>query len=369
MLPTNKLKNGGSASVVASQRGVLVLAGCIFLIGLLVYLSGGAAPTEANNRSSIASSSSSSSTRKDIIPNYSYQIRPGGNSAVKVKISGGMQPAVAPENSSDVANDDDNYDDEDFAELLINQDDYYDDDATAAEDNNDSPEEELLATPVAITDREQNLEAPSSPLIQTSTSTDSAASTKTTTASALTDAQQVHVEVSSDSSISALVQALDKARDAFFEKLKVDYGVEQYKNMFFTTTADGQRVTRGRTFMTSPSGAHGISFERLRRKLAKKILQAQISGKTVPLVWSNGGHSAAAGHGNLYNESSTAVLERNGQDIFNAVGLRLEGRNYAMGGTSSGMEIASCSKEIFGKDIDICEYFCFGSWCPLDTLF
>jgi hypothetical protein len=62
--------------------------------------------------------------------------------------------------------------------------------------------------------------------------------------------------------------------------------------------------------------------------------------------------SASAGHGNLFNESYTATLERNGQGIFDAVGMKLEGRNYAMGGTSSAWEIASCMEEIFGLDID-----------------
>lgn len=33
--------------------------------------------------------------------------------------------------------------------------------------------------------------------------------------------------------------------------------------------------------------------------------------------------------------------------------MDLVGRNYAMGGTSSGMEISSCMEEIFGMDIDI----------------
>ena len=33
--------------------------------------------------------------------------------------------------------------------------------------------------------------------------------------------------------------------------------------------------------------------------------------------------------------------------------MDLEARNYAMGGTSSGMEISSCVEEIFGMDIDV----------------
>jgi hypothetical protein len=32
------------------------------------------------------------------------------------------------------------------------------------------------------------------------------------------------------------------------------------------------------------------------------------------------------------------------QDLFHSVGITFVGRNYAMGGTSSGPEIASCGK-------------------------
>jgi hypothetical protein len=50
-------------------------------------------------------------------------------------------------------------------------------------------------------------------------------------------------------------------------------------------------------------------------------------------VWATGGHSAAAGHGNLYNESYTAFLERAIKDVFGSIGIEFIGRNYAMGGT------------------------------------
>jgi len=73
----------------------------------------------------------------------------------------------------------------------------------------------------------------------------------------------------------------------------------------------------------------------------------------IPFVWATGGHSAAAGHGNLYNESYTAVMEQTVRPIFQAIGIHFSGRNYAMGGTSSSPEIASCVDAIFGQDIDV----------------
>ena len=70
-------------------------------------------------------------------------------------------------------------------------------------------------------------------------------------------------------------------------------------------------------------------------------------------VWSTGGHSAAAAHGNMFNESYTSYMESDLVDVFASVGIEFEGRNYAMGGTGSAAEIAMCWEEIFGTDVDI----------------
>ena len=127
-------------------------------------------------------------------------------------------------------------------------------------------------------------------------------------------------------------------------------------------------------------------------------------------VWAAGGHSASAGHGNLYNESYTAYLDYFVSPILKSIGIEFVPRNYAMGGTpyvhllnfvaflfwsgccvwrllsfifrqrekltscvfcfsclfvlcalfftknvihSSGLEISMCSKEVFGEDVDM----------------
>ena len=46
-------------------------------------------------------------------------------------------------------------------------------------------------------------------------------------------------------------------------------------------------------------------------------------------------------------------MERAAKGVFGAVGIELIGRNYAMGGTASAMELALCSEEIFGLDVDV----------------
>jgi hypothetical protein len=55
----------------------------------------------------------------------------------------------------------------------------------------------------------------------------------------------------------------------------------------------------------------------------------------------------------MWRESYTKVVERGVQDIFAACGIDFVSRNHAMGGTASAPEIAICSKEIFGTDIDV----------------
>ena len=48
-------------------------------------------------------------------------------------------------------------------------------------------------------------------------------------------------------------------------------------------------------------------------------------------VFANGGHSQAAGHGNMFNETYTAYFEKDLKDVMGAIGIEFEGRNYAMG--------------------------------------
>jgi hypothetical protein len=55
----------------------------------------------------------------------------------------------------------------------------------------------------------------------------------------------------------------------------------------------------------------------------------------------------------MWRESYTKVMERGVQDIFAACGVDFVARNHAMGGTSIGPEVAICSKEIFGTDVDM----------------
>jgi hypothetical protein len=187
-----------------------------------------------------------------------------------------------------------------------------------------------------------------------------------------------------------LKKQLEDAKDRLIAKLKVDYG-EYFDNMF-VHDADGSFIP------LIPFGDQSLFL--LKRKLMIKLLQTQQELQRIEMnvngcdcinfdgnenkdftqrrvlqtgnggsshaaliestfskyVWVTGGHSAAAGHGNLYNESYTAFMERDLKDIFGSIGIDFEGRNYAMGGTASAAEMAMCWEEIFGADAD------FFSW-------
>jgi len=158
--------------------------------------------------------------------------------------------------------------------------------------------------------------------------------------------QHRHLEASNNYDINTLIQNFQLARAKFMVKLGVDYG--EYVQTVFKSIVDGKEVTVGRSLFDAP-----ISWARMKRKVVMKILKAKIEGKNQPFVWSTGGHSSCAAHGNYANESYARVMNETATDIFAAVGMDFESRPYGMGSTSSGMEVASCMKEFFGKEPDV----------------
>jgi hypothetical protein len=165
-----------------------------------------------------------------------------------------------------------------------------------------------------------------------------------------------------------MLQAFQEKRQTWLDQLERDYGKDNLQLMF---------LDHGAAIRPPNETAPDFSNDRLRRKLIIKILEAQQAARHAnngnsnngnnnnntdtasavfpkpKYVWATGGHSATAAHGNMWRESYTAVLERGVQDMFAACGIDFIGRNYAMGGTSSGPEIAMCGKEVFGADYDM----------------
>lgn len=142
---------------------------------------------------------------------------------------------------------------------------------------------------------------------------------------------------------------LDGKKD-FDEMVKKDYG--EYAEQVFDTVS----VMK---YFKSPYDVPKFeqkidkSRERLKRRMKIKIIESQISKGTTTFTWVVGGHSAAAGHGNLFRQASANVIEQSLKGAFAALGITFRAKNYAMGGTSSGPEVAMCMESIFGKDVDI----------------
>ena len=137
-----------------------------------------------------------------------------------------------------------------------------------------------------------------------------------------------------------MLNVLESAISEVEKRVRVDYG--EYFDMFFSSKAlsDIMQVERK-------------SAERLVNKLKIKLISAQLSPEETSFVWSTGGHSAAAGHGNLLSQSYTAVLEDTVKEAFASLNITFIGRNHAMGGYKSAPEIACCLDSIFGRDTDI----------------
>ena len=139
--------------------------------------------------------------------------------------------------------------------------------------------------------------------------------------------------------IEELRQVSVKLKNDVMEKLKAQLELEygEYANAIF----DEHNVMR----------YSDVSKDRFERRLMRKILSPAEEDKV--FHWVTGGHSAAAAHGNLYEQSYTHVLREIASGAFEAVGLQLVAENYAMGGQRSAPEICYCMQEIYGTSMDV----------------
>ena len=159
-------------------------------------------------------------------------------------------------------------------------------------------------------------------------------------------------------SIQNVLQLAKRAHGDMIARLEQDYGQTHFARIFQPSHGGKSR----QAFWSA-----GVeSSTRFKRKLKIKILDAILqtsqllqhdhtsnTARAVNMIWATGGHSSAAGHGNLFNQSYTAVMEQTVAPVFHSVGIDFEGRNHAMGGTSSGPELGICSEAVFGTDIDV----------------
>mmetsp|Transcript_7710 Transcript_7710/g.11021 ORF Transcript_7710/g.11021 Transcript_7710/m.11021 type:complete len:630 (-) Transcript_7710:48-1937(-) len=161
-------------------------------------------------------------------------------------------------------------------------------------------------------------------------------------------------KIDSSRSILNLLGSLYREQYLMKQNVIQEYG-EYYGLIFDSAMMD-------RIFMMN-----NISRERLKRRMMIKILQSlskenepnkyeddgNLREQDITFTWVTGGDSSAAGHGNLLEQSYTAVLEDTVKDVFASLGIKFIARNYAMGGYVSAPELALCMESIYGSDIDV----------------
>jgi len=93
--------------------------------------------------------------------------------------------------------------------------------------------------------------------------------------------------------------------------------------------------------------------ERLMRRMKIKFLRSNFLEEEETFIWSTAGHSAAAAHGNLFNQSYSAMIEDTVKDAFSSVNVNFHAYNNAMGGMNSNPELALCIESVIGPTVDI----------------
>jgi hypothetical protein len=84
--------------------------------------------------------------------------------------------------------------------------------------------------------------------------------------------------------------------------------------------------------------------------LARRILHAVMTEDNFNFVM--GGHSAAAGHGNNFQQSYTLQFQRILEPILARLGVRLQAHNFGMGGLGTSQN-AMAARDLYGNEIDI----------------
>lgn len=222
------------------------------------------------------------------------------------------------------------------------------------------PEKGEVTTPIEVTE-----ETESSVTEHEESQEDEPSSSSSYSSSSSTSAQAL---------LNDMIQKFEMARNRMTDTLKTDYGADLYDQIFEHNVA-GERERIGRSGLASLD-EQKTGWIRVQRKLMMKLLQvlmlqrerknkhrhrvlrattwdSSANPDRIPFIWATGGHSASAGHGNLFNESYTAFMERIAHAVFQSVGLELVGRNYAMGGMSSTPELGLCVEAVYGLDIDV----------------
>lgn len=158
-------------------------------------------------------------------------------------------------------------------------------------------------------------------------------------------------------SVKDMIASVQAKKQALLDRLGAPDQYGDLAGQLFYTRSDTQSLSS--QLLEAVDAAANPSRERLRDKVQRKLLQVQLAtiqqdnrptadeaslrSSTTPsppsvqvpyrftqtrLVWATAGHGAAAGHGNLADESYTAILQKAAGPVFGAAGIELTSRNY-----------------------------------------
>jgi len=144
-----------------------------------------------------------------------------------------------------------------------------------------------------------------------------------------------------------------------------NYGPNALKNYFHPSILNSQ-FFKSHPPVSSNTKQQNISSAatiRLRRRLQIAILKAQLSNprrnkqsrdkqeteEGVLFTWATSGDSNAAGHGNLFTQSFTVVMETLMQPLFASLNIIFHAMNYGYGSSSSAPEFSLCQTAIYGS--------------------
>ena len=89
-----------------------------------------------------------------------------------------------------------------------------------------------------------------------------------------------------------------------------------------------------------------LSFQGLQRRILHSILTEDT------FVVAMGGHSAAAGHGNHFQQSYTLQVQRVLEPVFARLGVAMQARNFGMGGLGT-LHNSLAAGSLYGPDVDL----------------
>jgi len=142
------------------------------------------------------------------------------------------------------------------------------------------------------------------------------------------------------------IQLVDRAMKAIME----EYGepTDGPSELFHTEKYESiQGINLAKEHCKDQAGCTTVkSYENLQRRLLHAVMTED------SFIFAMSGHSAAAGHGNHFQQSYTLQVQWILEGVFSRLGVKHQARNIAMGGLGT-LQTGIATKQLMGHDVDI----------------